>query len=79
MKTELFDYELPEHLIARYPAKERDQSRLLVLDRQKQALTNHIFSEIVDYIQAGDLVVFTNPVWGMSSITHPVPLKANPG
>lgn len=60
VKTELFDYELPEHLIARYPAKERDQSRLLVLDRQKQALTNHIFSEIIDYIQAGDLVVFNN-------------------
>lgn len=60
VKTELFDYELPEHLIARYPVKERDQSRLLVLDRQKQALSNHIFSEIVDYIQADDLVVFNN-------------------
>lgn len=60
VKTELFDYELPEHLIARYPVKERDQSHLLVLDRQKQALSNHIFSEIVDYIQADDLVVFNN-------------------
>ncbi|WP_440615695.1 tRNA preQ1(34) S-adenosylmethionine ribosyltransferase-isomerase QueA [Cysteiniphilum sp. 6C5] len=60
MKTDIFDYELPEHLIARYPAKERDQSRLLVLDRQKKALTNHVFSEIIDYIQAGDLVVFNN-------------------
>ena len=60
MKTDIFDYELPEGLIARYPAKERDQSRLLVLNRKTSELSNHIFSEIIHYIQAGDLVVFNN-------------------
>ncbi|WP_116963668.1 tRNA preQ1(34) S-adenosylmethionine ribosyltransferase-isomerase QueA [Fastidiosibacter lacustris] len=60
MKTDIFDYDLPEKLIARYPAKERDQSRLLVLDRQTGQLSNHIFTEIIHYIEAGDLVVFNN-------------------
>lgn len=60
MKTNVFDYTLPEKLIARYPVKERDQSRLLVLNRNKKMLSNHVFSEIVNYIESGDLVVFNN-------------------
>ncbi|MCX8138724.1 MAG: S-adenosylmethionine:tRNA ribosyltransferase-isomerase, partial [Gemmataceae bacterium] len=38
-----FDYELPEHLIAQYPAQRRDDSRLLVLRRRSESIEHRIF------------------------------------
>ncbi|WP_119342895.1 tRNA preQ1(34) S-adenosylmethionine ribosyltransferase-isomerase QueA [Facilibium subflavum] len=60
MKTDIFDYDLPADRIARYPAQRRDQSRLLVLDRQTERLSDRVFSDIIDEINKGDLVVFNN-------------------
>ena len=60
MKTNIFDYHLPEHLIADYPAENRGQSRLLVLSRKNELLSDHMFADIIHYIQADDLVVFNN-------------------
>ncbi len=60
MKTEIFDYHLPEKLIASYPTKERDHSRLLHLNRQSGVLQNKYFYDIVDEIQENDLLVFNN-------------------
>ena len=57
MKTEEFNYELPERFIAQEPAKERDHSRLMVLDRQKDDLAHRRFFEIIDYLNPGDLLV----------------------
>lgn len=60
MKTSDFDYFLPPELIAQTPIEPRDQSRLMVLDRSSGLLKHHRFFEIVDYLQAGDVLVFND-------------------
>lgn len=55
-----FDYRLPKELIAQYPCKKRDHSRLLVLDRAKQKISHHHFSDILDYLQPQDALVLNN-------------------
>jgi len=60
MKTSLFDYELPRHLIAQYPAESRANSRLLVLNRVDGSIEHRIFQNIIDYLHPGDLLVANN-------------------
>lgn len=60
MKTSDFDYKLPESLIAHTPAKRRDHSRLLVLDRNKHSLQHKHFYDIIDYLDPGDLLVLND-------------------
>ena len=57
MKTSDFDYNLPESSIAQTPAEPRDSSRLLVLHRDTGELEHHIFRDVTDYFEAGDLLV----------------------
>jgi S-adenosylmethionine:tRNA ribosyltransferase-isomerase len=57
MKTSDFDYNLPESSIAQTPAELRDSSRLLVLHRDTDELEHRIFSDISEYLRAGDLLV----------------------
>ncbi len=57
MKLSAFDYELPESLIAQQPAKPRDASRLLVLDRARGSWEHRRFSDIVEYLGARDVLV----------------------
>ncbi|RJQ32579.1 MAG: tRNA preQ1(34) S-adenosylmethionine ribosyltransferase-isomerase QueA [Actinobacteria bacterium] len=57
MKTCLFDYKLPENLIAQKPVEPRDSSRLMVLDRQNNSVEHKRFSALIDYIKPGDLLV----------------------
>ena len=56
LKTKDYFYELPERLIAQHPAQRRDQSRLMVVHR-KDGIEHRIFSDIVDYLHAGDVLV----------------------
>jgi S-adenosylmethionine:tRNA ribosyltransferase-isomerase len=60
MKLSDFDYHLPDSLIARYPMEERTASRLLVLDGQSGEVEHRQFSDMLDYIHAGDLLVFND-------------------
>ncbi|WP_290614560.1 tRNA preQ1(34) S-adenosylmethionine ribosyltransferase-isomerase QueA [Arsukibacterium sp. UBA3155] len=60
MQVKDFSFELPEQLIARFPKTERSSSRLLVMDKQSGALSHHIFKDISDFLQPGDLLVFNN-------------------
>ncbi|BCT55898.1 s-adenosylmethionine:tRNA ribosyltransferase-isomerase [Dehalococcoides mccartyi] len=60
MKTSDFDYNLPQEYIAQKPAEPRDSSRLLVLNRQSEELTNRIFGEITDYFKPGDVLVMND-------------------
>jgi len=60
MKTSDFYYDLPEELIAQHPVEPRDSSRLLVIDRQKDSLEDRIFSDIVEYLREGDVLVVNN-------------------
>ena len=57
MRTSDFDYHLPQELIAQTPAEPRDSSRLLVLDRHTGAMEHRRFSDLVDYLRPGDLLV----------------------
>ena len=50
LATRLFDYDLPESFIARYPAATRDGSRMMVLDRRTGEIEIHPFSDIVNYL-----------------------------
>ena len=60
MTTMDFDYELPEELIAQTPLKDRSSSRLLVMDRASGELEHKVFSDIVDYLVPGDVLVLNN-------------------
>ncbi|MBU1105650.1 MAG: tRNA preQ1(34) S-adenosylmethionine ribosyltransferase-isomerase QueA [Candidatus Riflebacteria bacterium] len=60
MKTELFDFVLPEHLIAQTPAACRSASRLLVYDRKTDRVEHRQFSDIVEYFSPGDLLILNS-------------------
>lgn len=60
MKVSDFCFDLPAHLIARTPLKERSQSRLLVYDRQTQSSNHHHFFEIKKFLKPGDCLVLNN-------------------
>ena len=55
-----FDYELPEELIAQTPIKNRDESRLLVLDKNSGNIEHKIFKDIIDYLNPGDTLVLND-------------------
>lgn len=57
MRTDDFDYFLPENLIAQTPVTPRDSSRLLVFDRKNNALFHKHFYNVLDYLNEGDVLV----------------------
>src|SRR6187551_4024329 len=62
MRTKLsqFSFELPEKLIAKYPSKERDESRMMVINRKTGLMENKLFKDILEYFDDGDSMVFNN-------------------
>ncbi len=56
MRVADFSFDLPEELIARFPQKERSESRLLKVDGNSGATSHHIFKDIIDFIEPGDSV-----------------------
>ena len=60
MRTDDFDYYLPEELIAQVPIKERDHSRLLVLDKETGEINHERFDSIINYLNKGDVLVVNN-------------------
>ena len=60
MKTEDFNYNLPEDLIAQTPLKNRDQSRLMVLDKVTGEIEHKHFYDIIDYLEEGDVLVLND-------------------
>lgn len=60
MKLSQFKFNLPEELIAQYPAKYRDESRLLVLNRKTGEIEHKIFKDIKDYFEEEDLMIFND-------------------
>ena len=55
-----FDFDLPDELIARFPAAQRSGSRLMVLDGQNGQITHRQFPDLLDYLRPGDLMVFND-------------------
>ena len=60
MRLEEFDYYLPEELIAQTPIKQRDASRLMVLDKKTGELVHKHFYDIIDYLNKGDTLVLND-------------------
>lgn len=60
LKTESYDYYLPDELIAQKPADKRDCSRLLAYNKTTKTMEHKVFHDIVDYLKAGDVLVLNN-------------------
>jgi S-adenosylmethionine:tRNA ribosyltransferase-isomerase len=60
MNIEEFDFNLPEHLIAQSPLKNRADSRMLVMNKDKQTLEHRNFTDISSFLKEGDCLVLNN-------------------
>ncbi len=60
MKLSKFSLDLPKELIAQEPTKTRDDSKLMVLDRKTQTITHHVFRDILNILDEGDLILLNN-------------------
>ncbi len=60
MKLSKFKFKLPEELIAQYPARHRDESRLMVLDRKTGEIEHKLFKDILGYFDENDLFIFND-------------------
>ncbi len=60
MRTSDFDFELPQELIAQTPLLNRDESRLLVLDKETGEVEHKRFRNVLDYLHSGDVLVIND-------------------
>ncbi|MCW1953336.1 MAG: tRNA preQ1(34) S-adenosylmethionine ribosyltransferase-isomerase QueA [Flavobacteriia bacterium] len=60
MKLSHFGFELPEDRLAEYPAENRDESKLMVIDRAKGTIEHKMFKDLIDYFDEGDVMVLNN-------------------
>ena len=60
MKLSNFNYELPKELLAEYPSDQRDESKLMILNRDTQKIEHKLFKDIIDYFDDGDVFVLND-------------------
>ena len=60
MKLSNFNYDLPKELLAEYPSDQRDESKLMVLNRETQKIEHKLFKDIIDYFDDGDVFVLND-------------------
>lgn len=60
MKLSHFNYDLPDELLAEYPSEQRDEAKLMVINRKEGTIEHRVFKDIVDYFDEGDIMVFNN-------------------
>src|SRR5210317_1404605 len=60
MKLSNFQFDLPNALLAQRPAADRDESRLMVLNRKEETIEHHTFKDVIDYFDEGDVMVLNN-------------------
>ena len=60
MKLSDFQFELPQSLLAQRPAVDRDESRLMVLDRKDESIKHQTFKEVLNFFEEGDVMVLNN-------------------
>jgi S-adenosylmethionine:tRNA ribosyltransferase-isomerase len=60
MKLSHFGFNLPEELLAEYPAENRDESRLMVIDRKKQTIEHKLFKDVINYFDEEDVLILNN-------------------
>ena len=60
MKLSHFNFELPDNLLAKYPSENRDEARLMVLNREKQTIEHKYFKDLIDYFDEEDVMILNN-------------------
>ncbi|WP_053957010.1 tRNA preQ1(34) S-adenosylmethionine ribosyltransferase-isomerase QueA [Inediibacterium massiliense] len=60
MRTSDFNFDLPEELIAQTPLKNRDESKLMILDKKNQQINHKVFKDVIDYLNPGDCLVLND-------------------
>ena len=60
MKLSHFNFDLPPHLVAEYPAENRDESKLMVIDRAKGTIEHKLFKDLLDYFDDQDVMILNN-------------------
>jgi len=60
MKLSHFKFDLPDDLLAEYPAEHRDESRLMILNRKEQTIEHKMFKDLINYFDEGDLMVMND-------------------
>jgi len=60
MKLSHFGFNLPEELLAEYPSENRDESRLMVIDRKKQTIEHKLFKDLIGYFDENDVLILNN-------------------
>lgn len=60
MKTDDFDFDLDESLIAQHPIKNRDESRLMVMNQSSGEISHKKFYDIIDFLNPGDVLVLND-------------------
>ncbi len=60
MKLSHFDFDLPQELLAEYPSENRDEARLMVVNRKEGTIEHKLFKDLIDYFDEGDVMVLNN-------------------
>ena len=60
MKLSSFNFNLPKELLAEYPSENRDEARLMVVDRKTGKIEHRLFKDVIDYFDDGDVFVLNN-------------------
>jgi S-adenosylmethionine:tRNA ribosyltransferase-isomerase len=60
MKLSHFNFELPDELLAEYPAENRDESRLMVLNRKEQTIEHKMFKDVINYFDEDDVMILND-------------------
>ena len=59
-KLSQFNFDLPEDLLADRPAVNRDESRLMIIDRKTGTFEHKMFKDVINYFDDGDVMIFNN-------------------
>ena len=60
MKLSDFDYKLPDKYLAQYPSDERDECKLMLLNRKEEKIEHLVFKDMIDFYDDGDVIVLNN-------------------
>jgi len=60
MKLSQFKFELPKNLVASHPPENRDESKMMVINRKEQTIEHKSFKDVMDYFSDGDVLVINN-------------------
>jgi len=79
MKLSQYKYNLPEDLIAKYPSGNRDESRLMILNRQSGKVEHKVFKDVLAYFNDKDVLFFTIPFQECTKINNSMQIPSVEG